>query len=716
MKNFDEYFKSTSSLVTGFVLFLFGIVLFFLNDRFYFLLMNIFIYLFLIIGIKDFIFYFFQKKKDTSFSSALFHFLFALFLSLHPNISYSILPIVVGFYFLVNAVLQGIDFIILIQTKDSGKIAKGFYLLFYLAAFFLLVFFPLKNIRIFLRIVGIYFVLLGLRYLWDGIVLSFPTNYKDRIKRKIRLSLPVFIECFIPYMVLNKINDMLRVEEKNFPFVKKNKEEKPDLEVFVHVSPNGFNRTGHVDLCFEDEVISYGNYDESSRKYHELIGDGVVFFTRKEEYIPFCIEHSNKTLFVFGLSLSKQQKENVQKEITKLKQELVRWYCPLEELKRRKASSKEKQEVQDYASVLYRRTKAKFYKFQKGKYKTYFVLGTNCCLLADRIIGKSGIDLLKMNGLITPGTYYEYLNREFQKKGSNVISRSIYNEKRKRDKMKEKEMIVTREGKLLEYLIENTSYAKNKCKSLLKYENVLVNGKVETKYDFPLKKEDSILITNTRKVHAPFRILYEDQDFLIVHKKERLLTSSPNLQEHTLYQEALRYLKAKREGENLYVVHRLDKETSGIVLFVKQESLAKNLQDNWNQLVKVREYTAVVEGLPEPKEGTLKFYLQEHQEKNVTVTDKEHGKLAVTNYQVKKANDSHALLQIQITTGRKNQIRASFSHIGHPIVGDKKYYAHTNPIHRVALASTRFVFLHPVTKKEIKIEEKIPKEFLKLVK
>jgi len=390
--------------------------------------------LFLLIGVRDFIFYFFKKEKSRkqNFLLALLHLLFAFGLSVYPKIPYSFLPWLIGFYFFFHGILQLVDWIILMKNQDKGQVLKILYVCFYFTASIFLIFYPLKNIGLFLELVGIYIVALGLHFITSSTVIMIPEKYKNQVKRKIRISLPVIVECVIPYAVLNAINDSLRVEDKGFSYEEKKNNEEADLEVIVHVSPNGFNRMGHVDIQFDGEVISYGNYDSSSTKCHDLFGDGVIFITKKEKYIPFCIAHSKKTLFVFGLKLTKQQKARIRKEIETIKKGLVRWYPPLELAC--KNHEKNMKEYSDYSSCLFQSTKAKFYKFTKGNFKTYFVLGNNCCLLADRIIGKGGIDLLKMNGLITPGTYYEYLNREFSRKGSFVISRNIYNDKRRRSK------------------------------------------------------------------------------------------------------------------------------------------------------------------------------------------------------------------------------------------------------------------------------------------
>ena len=144
-------------------------------------------------------------------------------------------------------------------------------------------------------------------------------------------------------------------------------------------------------------------------------------------------------LKTFGLKLNNKQKDKVNKYIENLKKDLVEWKSPYQIDNDNKHN--------DYASALYKRTKASFYKFKKGNLKTYFLLGNNCCFLVDSIIGKCGIDQLKMNGIITPGTYYEYLNKEFMKKKSMVVSKNIYNEKRKGDKSDKKQIYSKRKRK-----------------------------------------------------------------------------------------------------------------------------------------------------------------------------------------------------------------------------------------------------------------------------
>ena len=180
---------------------------------------------------------------------------------------------------------------------------------------------------------------------------------------------------------------------------------------------------GHIDIYFDNKVISYGCYDEGSRYVGELFGDGVLFLAKsKKEYINFCIDNSKKTIFDFGIHLTDSEKKKVALRIEELLKNTYPW---------NHKTDKNYCNGKSYAAKLYKRTSAKFYKFKSGKYKTYYVLGTNCCFLADDIIGKSGMDILSINGLITPGTYYDYLNRKLKGKNSNIIYKEIYNKDRR---------------------------------------------------------------------------------------------------------------------------------------------------------------------------------------------------------------------------------------------------------------------------------------------
>ena len=206
-------------------------------------------------------------------------------------------------------------------------------------------------------------------------------------------------------------------------------------------------------------------------------------------------------------------------------------------------------------------------------------------------------------------------------------------------------------------------------------------------------------------------IIYEDKEMIVINKPAKKLTiATTKEQNRTLYHEVRDYVKKQNPRNKIFIVHRLDKDTSGVILFAKNEKLKKLLQDNWDYLCETREYLAIVEGKPIKAKDTIKSYLTESKTLQVYSTnDSKKGKLAITDYELLEANKSYALLKINIKTGRKNQIRVHLSDIGCPIVGDKKYNAKTNPLNRLGLHASKLVIKHPVTKKVMNFETKVPK-------
>jgi 23S rRNA pseudouridine1911/1915/1917 synthase len=208
-------------------------------------------------------------------------------------------------------------------------------------------------------------------------------------------------------------------------------------------------------------------------------------------------------------------------------------------------------------------------------------------------------------------------------------------------------------------------------------------------------------------------IIYEDKEIIVINKPaKQLCIGTLKDREHTLYNEVSTYVKKQNPKNKIFIVHRLDKDTSGIVLFAKNENMKRKLQDNWDNLALNREYIAVVDGIMPKKKDTLKDYLKESKTLQVYVTDdKKNGKLAITDYEVIKKNRVYSMLKINIHTGRKNQIRVQLANINHPIVGDKKYKSRNNPFGRLALHASKLEIIHPISKKKMIFESKIPTIF-----
>lgn len=266
-----------------------------------------------------------------------------------------------------------------------------------------------------------------------------------------------------------------------------------------------------------------------------------------------------------------------------------------------------------------------------------------------------------------------------------------------------------KEEKILDYLVNNINdMTKKKAKNLLKYKEISVNQKTITNANYMLKKGDMIAIVKNR-LKNDFEIIYEDHNIIVVNKKAGLLTiSTKNEKINTLYHKVSQYVKSKNKNNNIFIIHRLDRDTSGVVMFAKSEKIKKLYQNNWNNLVIGRYYVAIVEGVLEKKRGIINSKLKENKEGYVYCS--KDGKEAITEYEVIKENKLYSLLKINIKTGRKNQIRVHMKSINHPIVGDKKYGSKKKE-KRLYLHANILELKNPITGKIEKYSSKIPEQF-----
>ena len=205
-------------------------------------------------------------------------------------------------------------------------------------------------------------------------------------------------------------------------------------------------------------------------------------------------------------------------------------------------------------------------------------------------------------------------------------------------------------------------------------------------------------------------IIYEDKELLVVNKKAHVLTVQTDKHEKdTLYSEVYDYLHKK--NQKVFIVHRLDKDTSGVVVFAKNEKIKRALQEAWNDYCDVREYYAIVEGNVKETKGTIKQYLTENKTLHTYATDKEHGKLAITDFETIKASKNYSILKVTIRTGRKNQIRVALADMGHPIIGDKNYGSTKNPLRRMCLHHRYLKIKHPLKNHTFEFVSPVPSEF-----
>ena len=267
-------------------------------------------------------------------------------------------------------------------------------------------------------------------------------------------------------------------------------------------------------------------------------------------------------------------------------------------------------------------------------------------------------------------------------------------------------------------------------KKWLKYGHLGVDGIVCKAFDTPVGPGSVVDLNLTRPFvtfhHRRVEMVYEDDDIIVVNKGYGLLsvgTGNPankgkGKKEETVYNLLKDYVKKVHPGNKIFVVHRLDRDTSGLMMFAKNIEAQTALQHNWNNMVLSRRYVAVVEGIVEQDSGTITSNLEENSSYQVysTAAGEEKGKKAVTRYKVLMRGHNHSLVEFELDTGRKNQIRVHASDMGHPIAGDKKYGGSASSLHRLALHARTLTFAHPVTKKYMNFETPIPPKFIGFVR
>lgn len=274
---------------------------------------------------------------------------------------------------------------------------------------------------------------------------------------------------------------------------------------------------------------------------------------------------------------------------------------------------------------------------------------------------------------------------------------------------------------LMEFLMaQMPGKSRSKIKVLLGNKRVLVDGKQISQFNHPLTPGQKIEISKEpvlpEKKIKDYSIVYEDAELIVIQKQAGLLTIATDKEKRaTAYSLLSDHVKQQDPDNRIFIVHRLDRETSGLLLFAKSEEVKYHLQELWNATVVERTYITVVEGAVEKKEGVITSYLVEGKTFVVhSSQDPKRGKKAITNYKVLTRNRGYSLLKVNLETGRKNQIRVHMQDLGHSVVGDRKYGATGSPIRRLGLHAQKLSFKHPISRKKMEFETKIPEEFLKL--
>lgn len=260
--------------------------------------------------------------------------------------------------------------------------------------------------------------------------------------------------------------------------------------------------------------------------------------------------------------------------------------------------------------------------------------------------------------------------------------------------------------------------SRTSLKALLSNKMVQVNEKIISQYNFLLHAEDFVVISSRKgpNILKGIQIIYEDDEIIAIDKKSGILSvPTPTEKRNTAHTVLTEYVQRTDKHQKIYIVHRLDHYTSGVMIFVKNEKLQLALRNNWAEQVEERIYIAVIEGQPEKKVDKIISWLKENKTFEMySSEDKTEGKKAITHYKIIKSTGNYSLAEVSIDTGRKNQIRVHFNDMEHPVAGDRKYGAKTDPCGRLMLHAKTLKFKHPFTGKEYKFTSEVPKNFVKL--
>lgn len=282
-------------------------------------------------------------------------------------------------------------------------------------------------------------------------------------------------------------------------------------------------------------------------------------------------------------------------------------------------------------------------------------------------------------------------------------------------KRKDLKFTVKTDTELMKFLFDSLpGKSRNNIKFFLKEKLVTVDGKVETQFNLPLKAGQVMTILAEKPVPEKpmtgLKIVFEDDSVIVINKQAGLLTmGSEKERTRTAYAMLMKYVQKEDPKKRIFIVHRLDRDTSGLLVFAKSEKIKKKLQESWNDTIVERTYIAMVEGEVRKEKDTVVSYLKESKALIVHSSQNEtYGQKAVTHYEVIGRKKGTTLLKVNLETGRKNQIRVHMQEIKHPIVGDKKYGAKINPLGRLGLHAQVLAFHHPETGKVVRFESKSP--------
>ena len=279
--------------------------------------------------------------------------------------------------------------------------------------------------------------------------------------------------------------------------------------------------------------------------------------------------------------------------------------------------------------------------------------------------------------------------------------------------------VVEEEAPLLEWLLAHLKGSKTKIKATRQGRGIKVNGKITTQFDYLLKPGAKISVSQTKKndqFKSRFvKIVYEDRWLVVIEKNIGILSMAAGHKSLNVKSVLDDYFKKSGQRCTAHVVHRLDRDTSGLMVYAKDMETEQIFEHNWHEIVYDRRYVVVVSGEVEPDEGTIANWLRDNKAYVTYSSPVDNGgKYAVTHFHVLNRTTEHSLVEYQLETGRKNQIRVHSADMGHPVCGDPKYGNGDDPIHRLCLHACVLCFYHPVTGERMEFETPIPTQFRQL--
>ncbi len=368
-------------------------------------------------GIRHLVFLLNEDKVQevTDVPVILFSFIFGILILIYPNLFYRFSIIFVGWWMFAEACINLIKFYVKKRDQVSGAASlfiSGF--ISFVLSFFLIFSKSLSKGHVVALIGGIYLIIYGLL----GFTFHLFLN-SDKKKYHWSYSAPVLLNAFIPSNVFISIKHLKKSSKLDIT-----KEEiKTPLHVYVYLNETGPEAFGHIDIGYKGTIYSYGCHDPSTRKLVGTMGDGVLIKSDEQKFIDNATHGENKVIIRYGIDLSEHEESILEKRISDMMSRTIPWLCPYAEAEK---DGLDVSSIRDYASRVYKHTHAEMYKFTSGKFKTYFIAGTNCVNLADDLIRSKDLNLIDLNGLVTPGAYLAFLNTEYQKKDSIVKTRILY--------------------------------------------------------------------------------------------------------------------------------------------------------------------------------------------------------------------------------------------------------------------------------------------------